>query len=216
MSTILVVEGDPRVREAVRRALVSAPSTEALALIDVGSLAQARDVLAARSPELLVLAPELPDGDGLRLLRETRRRRAPPVAVVHSTFDDDRHIFEALRAGAVGYLLVGSSDEQFRFGIAEALAGGAPMSPAIARRVVESFWRDVAALSATPTELTQRELEVTELLAVGETYDGIGHALGISTNTVRGFIRSIYEKLGVSTKVEAVTQAGRRGLLRRG
>ncbi len=210
MPAVLIIDDDPRVRAAAA-ALVSASGRFTLAG-EAGSAAQGIAMARALCPEVLLLDLGLPDGDGTQVLEALREQAAPPAAIVLTVFDDDAHVFDALRAGALGYLLKDDLIGRVLGAIDEVLAGGSPMSPSIARRVLRTFARP----TATPPEvaLTDRELEVTELLAHGSTYAEIGEMLGISTNTVRSFIRSIYDKLHVCSKTEAVREATRRGLLR--
>jgi len=206
--TVLLVEDDARVRCAVRE-LVS-PSRFTLG----GEAATVADALRLdlASADVVLLDLGLPDGSGLDVLRALRRERANTLAIVMTVFDDDAHVFEALRLGAVGYLLKDDLVGRLVPAIEEACAGGSPMSPTIARRVLGSF------VEPAPSEgvaLTKREREVTELLAHGSTYDDVARMLGISTNTVRTFIRSIYEKLHVGSKTEAVREAMRLGIVKK-
>lgn len=149
----------------------------------------------------------LPDGSGLDLVRWLRQRATPPEVVVLTALSDDEHLFEALRRGACGYLLKSTSADGIAAGVCDALRGGAPMSPAIARRVVGSFGRDAA------TPLTPRETEVLELLVKGASYPQIGVTLGIAIGTVQEHIKKIYRKLEVATKAEAAVEAVRRRLV---
>jgi DNA-binding CsgD family transcriptional regulator len=126
---------------------------------------------------------------------------------VLTSFDDNDRLFEALRAGATGYLLKDAAEREVVSSIREVVAGGAPMTPSIARRVVGELRR--APPSADP--LTRREREVLELLVKGATYEMIGKALGVATGTVQAHIKSIYRKLEVSTKSEATLEAVRAG-----
>ena len=138
-----------------------------------------------------------------------KRGSASTVAELSALADDD-HLFEALRRGACGYLLKSSSPDEIAAGVYDALAGGAPMSPAIARRVVGSFGR-TAPEQTSP--LTPRETEVLELLVKGASYPQIGTALGIAIGTVQEHIKKIYRKLEVATKAEAAVEAVRRQLV---
>jgi DNA-binding NarL/FixJ family response regulator len=149
------------------------------------------------------------------VLRVLRGVGLEPTAVVLTVFDDSEHVFDALRAGAVGYLLKDDFGARLVPALDEACAGGSPMSPTIARRVLASFAEPPSTASADLVPpLTKREHEVTVLLADGASYDEIGRTLGVSTNTVRSFIRSIYDKLHVCSKTEAVKEAVRLGYVR--
>jgi DNA-binding NarL/FixJ family response regulator len=204
----MLVEDDALVRRSVADQLASSDTFELA--VEAPSVAAAHQALDASRPDVVLLDLGLPDGSGLELLGQARARVPAPPCIVLTIFDDDAHIFEALRAGAVGYLLKRDLTTRLLLGLSEAIAGGSPMSPGIARRVLSSF-----AVQPEPvTSLTPRELEVTQLLSKGSTYDEIAHMLGVSSNTVRSFIRSIYEKLQVNSRTEAVWEALRQGLIR--
>jgi DNA-binding NarL/FixJ family response regulator len=152
-------------------------------------------------PDVVIMDIHLPGINGIECTR-TLCAKYPRVQVLICTVhEDDELIFEALRAGAAGYLLKRSSIEDLLEAIRQVLAGGSPMSPAIARRVVSSFRpRKNDGLNA----LTDREQEVLDLMSTGMSAREIGDKLFVSANTVRTHIRHIYEKLQVQTRVEAV------------
>jgi DNA-binding NarL/FixJ family response regulator len=131
--------------------------------------------------------------------------------LVLTGFADEDSIYQALRAGATGYLLKDAGPAAIASAIDEVCDGGAPMSPGIARRVLASFH---ARREGPHPDLTNRERQVLDLLIRGASYTLIGEGLGISTNTVQSHIRSIYRKLEVSTKSEATLVAIRRGYVR--
>ncbi len=210
MIRIVLIEDDPHVRTGIREVLARCPNRyewvgEASTVVD------ARVLCADTRPDVILLDLGLPDGGGADLLRELRARKIDALALVLTIFDDDSHVFDALSAGAVGYLLKDDIPARLSSSLDDLVAGGAPMSPSIARRILATF----ATPPSTTMLLTPREREVIEHLARGLTYDEIGTSLGISTNTVRTFIRSIYEKLHVCSKTEAVFEAMRLGLVKR-
>lgn len=209
MTSVAIVDDDLSVRRAAR-ALIEPVSRFHLSS-EADSVATASALLRDAHPDIVLLDLGLSDGSGIDVLRGLHASKRP-IAIVLTVFEDDAHIFEALRAGASGYLLKHDLDRKLVPALDEAVAGGAPMSPMIARRVLASFAPPAA---SPPNEqvLTAREREVTELLAHGSTYDEVARMLGISANTVRSFIRSIYEKLHVSSKTEAVREAMRLGIL---
>jgi DNA-binding NarL/FixJ family response regulator len=215
MASVLLVEDDPLIARVVRL-LVQHGSHRLVATC--GDVTSGFEAVVREAPDVLLLDLGLPGVDGRELLRLIRELDRPPAAIVITVFDDDGHLFDALRAGAVGYLLKDHMPDRLLGAIDDAMNGGAPMSPGIARRVLGRAMNapnprpSVPPKSSEPA-LTPREREVTELLARGETYDEIALALGVSTNTVRSYVRSIYEKLHASSKTEAVLEAMRRGLL---
>ena len=160
-------------------------------------------------PDIVIMDIRLPGMDGIECTRRISQRFPRVEVLICTVHEDDELIFEALRAGAAGYLLKRSSIEDLLEAIRQVLAGGSPMSPAIARRVVRSFRpRKGDDLNA----LSEREQEVLDLLSTGMTAKEIGEKLFVSTNTVRTHIRHIYEKLQVQTRVEAVKK-GSKGAL---
>lgn len=200
---VLLVEDDPDTREALHDLLRCGGFA-------VTACADGAAALAALSPsvQLALVDLGLPDRPGEQLIRDLRKLRPRLPAVVLTAIPDRARMLAALRAGASGYLLKDAPLEQVVAAVHEALAGGAPMSPQIARQVVQEFH--------TPVDpaLTAREEEVLALLATGATYAEIGQALRIGTGTVQTHIKSLYAKLGIGSKAEAATEAWRRGLIR--
>jgi DNA-binding NarL/FixJ family response regulator len=153
----------------------------------------------------------LPGMSGQELISIVKKEWPRVELVVLTGFADDDSMYEALRAGATGYLLKDAGPAEIASAIDEVCSGGAPMSPGIARRVLAGFH---AHREDPDSDLTPREQQVLDLLTRGASYPLIGQGLGISTNTVQSHIRSIYRKLQVSTKSEATLVAIRRGYVR--
>jgi DNA-binding NarL/FixJ family response regulator len=214
VTPVALVDDDPRVHAAVR-ALLGAPGGRHALVGAATTLAGGRALLRDVPTAALLLDLGLPDGGGAELLRELPALRPGLPVLVLTIFDDDAHLFEALRAGAVGYLLKEELVERLAAALDELLAGGSPMSPSIARRVLRTFTEADGERPLPPSRaLSERELAVVELLAVGATYGEIARGLSISTNTVRTHIRSLYEKLHVASRTEAAIKATRLGLVR--
>lgn len=152
-------------------------------------------------PDVVIMDIRLPGMDGIECTRHITERFKNVQVIICTVHEDDELIFEALRAGASGYLLKRSSIEEILEALRQVLAGGSPMSPAIARRVVSSFR---PRKSDDLNSLSEREQKVLDLLGTGMTAKEIGEKLFVSANTVRTHIRHIYEKLQVRTRVEAV------------
>ena len=131
-----------------------------------------------------------------------------------TVFPDAEKVFQSICNGAVGYLLKKTPAPQLLAAIRDAANGGAPMSPEVARKVVELVRRHGPKPSHPATNLSAQELRLLQLLADGYGYDSAGRQMHISVNTVRTYVRSIYEKLHVNTKSEAVSRAFRAGLIR--
>lgn len=173
-----------------------------------GSVAEGRRRLAAGNWDLALLDLGLPDGSGIQLVREFAG--GDTQIVITTIFDDDEHLFDALRAGANGYLL---KDEppavlvDLLRGIGE---GKPPLSSSIARRILHFFRPPVA----RQTALSPRETEVLTLVARGYTVRDVADTLGMSYNTAAGHLKSIYHKLAVNSRAEAATEALRLGIVR--
>lgn len=149
-------------------------------------------------------------GNGMNGIEAVRRlyRERPDLTVVMLTIQEDStSVFSALCAGAIGYLIKGIPPVQLISALEEAAAGGAPMSPKIARRVVATFHQ------GPPSPLSNRETEVLRLLCQGESYRSIAELLFISGHTVRSHIKNIYEKLHVHSRAQAVAKALRDRLI---
>jgi DNA-binding NarL/FixJ family response regulator len=139
--------------------------------------------------------------------------RYPALKVLMLTvYADNEHIFEAICAGASGYLLKDTPPTKLLEAISELRDGGAPMSPEIARKVVTMFQK-VAPPKREDHRLSAREIEVLQLLADGHGYKTAAHSLSVSVDTIRFHVRNIYEKLHVHSKSEAVLKAFRNGIL---
>jgi DNA-binding NarL/FixJ family response regulator len=176
------------------------------------SVEDALERLGERPVDVLLLDVNLPGmsgSDGVRLIREEH----PRVEVLMLTvYAEEEKIFEAICNGASGYLLKKTRPARLLDAIREAHAGGSPMSPEIARKVVTLF-RKISPPPQATHELTAQERRLLGLLAEGHSYESAGESLRISVNTVRNYIRSIYEKLHVHSKSEAVSKAMRQGLI---
>lgn len=171
----------------------------------------ARALLREQSPDIVLMDLGLPDGSGLDLLPEFARQCPDGVLVVTTISDDDHHLFAALRAGAHGYLLKDHSMEElveFLTGIPD---GRPPLSPPIARRLLDTF-RGPDPDSGVPS-LTARERDVLALLAKGCTIAQAAEVLTISPHTCSGYVKEIYRKLKVSSRAEAAIEAVRLGLV---
>lgn len=164
-------------------------------------------------PDVVVMDIQLPGMDGVECVRELKARMPELNFLMLTAYEDSDRLFESLKAGAGGYLLKRTSSTKLIQAIQELHAGGSPMTPHIARRVVQFFSNapKVSKGSAAELEqLTPGEKKFLEQLAQGFAYKEIADHLGISVHGVRNYIRKIYEKLHVHSKVEAVNKYLRR------
>ena len=181
---------------------------------------EGRELIRNVAADIYLVDLGLPDFSGLTLLPEIVERRPDANAMVISVFDDDAHIIAAIEAGATGYLLKDSDSRNVGDALRELHAGGSPLSPLIAKKVLTLFRRrhdDQKALAASPVLekdlLTERETEVLHQLATGLAFREIAVALGISSHTVAQHVRNIYKKLAVRSRGKAVYEATKLGIL---
>jgi DNA-binding NarL/FixJ family response regulator len=170
-------------------------------------------------PDVLLVDLGLPDVHGTEVIRNAVRRRPDCDVMVITMFGDERNVLASIEAGATGYVLKDASDADLVANILELRAGGAPMSPGIARMVLTRMQgRDRAEAKssgslAVQAELTTREIEVLNALSRGYTYAEIGERLGIALGTVTSHIKNSYRKLTVHSGAAAVTRAAELGLI---
>lgn len=216
MTRLVLLEDEPVIRRGISEWL-SAPNT---GLSIVGSFGRVSDAIEAVDGglqfEVAIVDMNLPDNPGHVFLEHLKKHRSSCAALAFTQFDDTDLVFAALRAGARGYLLKDTSREQLLSAIQEALEGGGPMTPAIARKVISSFSASAASEAAKTEDygLTPREHEALKLLVEGCSYDAVAGRLNVGVGTVQTYVKSIYRKLHVSSKAEATALAMRQGLVR--
>jgi DNA-binding NarL/FixJ family response regulator len=221
---MVISQGAPAAQDEIRVALVEdqASTREALTtLIDgtpgyrmVGayeSMEAALVGLPKQVPDVLLSDIGLPGISGVEGVRRLKERLPELQILMLTVYDDRDHVFEAICAGACGYLIKDTPPPRLLAAIRELHGGGAPLSPEIARKVVNVFQK--TAPPEPDQRLSPRETEVLRLFADGHSYKTAADALSVSTDTVRFHIRKIYDKLHVHSKSEAVLKAFRRGLL---
>lgn len=210
---VALIEDDRATREGFRLLLAGTPGYSCVGAW--GSVEEARVAAArAEAPDVVLLDVRLPGIDGASAVGEFRARWPTALVLMLTSLDDEGTVLEALCNGAVGYILKRTAPARILEAISEATQGGSPMSPEIARRVVGLFQRGAPLRpTVTPITLSPRESQLLGLLAEGHGYQSAADALGIGLNTVRKHIRSLYEKLEVHTRGEAVGKAMRAGLI---
>lgn len=222
LRTILIVEDDEQTREYFAAALETDPATGRV--LKAATVDQARVHLAAIDPDVLLVDIGLPDGSGIDLIRHVRAHSKGTVSMVISVFGDETSIIGALEAGARGYLLKSEAPEDLRLSVAQLCEGGAPISPAIASHLLRRFSEpdDGSAAQSDAANrarndaigLTQREREALLLIVQGMSYQQVANEMGITRHTATSHIRSIYRKLEVRSRSEAVYEALSLGIVK--
>ena len=215
---VLVVDDEELVRTGLRLILDAEPDLTVVGTAEDGAQAVSR--VRELRPEVVLMDIRMPGLDGLAATRQILSGPDTPACkiVVLTTFDVDEHVYEALRAGASGFLLKDVPAEQLAHAVRVAAAGEALLAPSVTRRLITAFTRraPAGAPAARPpglTDLTARELEVLELLAEGLSNAEIGARLFVGEATVKTHVARILTKLGVRDRVQAVIVAFRAGVV---
>ena len=204
---VALVEDQRTTREGLAT-LLRSPGVELVGAF--GSSEEAFEPLTTGVADVVLLDIGLPGASGIEGTRRLREKRPELAILILTVYADEAHVFDAICAGAYGYLLKDTPPERLLAAIREVVDGGAPMSPEIARKVIGSFQRHPAVKTET---LSTRETEVLTLLAAGHSYKTAGAKLTLSLDTVRFHVHNIYDKLHVHSKSEAVARALRDRLL---
>ncbi len=180
-------------------------------IFEAATLEQARIILKNENIDLALVDINLPDGNGVEFVADVMHVSPETYCVMATIFDDDEHIFPALRAGAQGYLLKEQSTSDFITALQGIIKGEPPLSPAIARKMMSYFSADGA--DDKPNKLSERETEILTLIAKGLKRNEVANLLKLSPNTVAAHLKRVYNKLNVSTRAEATMEALRMGLV---
>jgi len=164
--------------------------------------------LAYDNANIYLMDIELPGINGVEGTKIIKQKRPNINIIMVTVFENSKMVFDALCAGASGYLTKSVSPEEIESALKECVAGGAPMSIKIAKMVVGSFQKKTSKI-----ELSSREREVLTLLSKGNSYDGIADKLFISKNTIKYHLKNIYLKLQVNSNIEAVNKANKENLI---
>src|SRR6185436_3503766 len=176
------------------------------------SMEEAIPKISAKVPDVLLSDIGLPGMDGIEGIKILKDKYPQMTVLMLTIYDDDERIFDALCAGASGYLLKNTPPARLLESITEVASGGAPMSPDVARRVINLF-REFRPPGRSPSHLTQQETELLKLIVEGHSYKTAAAKLDISISTVSFHLQNIYNKLQVHSKSEAVAKALRNKLV---
>lgn len=199
-----IVEDRREVRESLAELIGGAPGFRCTGAFR--SMEEALPAIAAREPRLALLDIGLPGMSGIEGARQLRERHPDLLVLALTVYDDDDNIFDALCAGASGYLLKDTPPARLLESLREVVAGGAPMSPAVARRVIALF-RTVHPPERVDYRLTPHETRLLRMLVEGHNYKTAAAELGVSVNTVSFHVKRVYEKLQVHSRSQAVAKA---------
>jgi DNA-binding NarL/FixJ family response regulator len=204
VTTVATIEDRREIREGLAALIDDAPGFHCVGRYR--SMEEALDGLRTRPADLALVDIELPGMSGLEGMRLLREQYPRMLLLMLTVYDDDDRIFEALCAGACGYLLKKTPPARLLESLREAVDGGAPMSPDVARRVIRLF-RDVRPPEKADYDLTPHEIRLLKLMVDGHSYKSAAAILHVTPHTISFHLRHIYEKLEVHSKSEAVAKA---------
>jgi DNA-binding NarL/FixJ family response regulator len=208
---LAIVEDQPRIREGLRVLIDGTQGFHCIGCYE--SMEAAIEGIGRELPDVALVDIGLPEMSGIEGIRVLKRQHPQLAILMLTVYDDDRRIFDALCAGAYGYLLKKTPPARLLESLREVADGGAPMSPEVARRVVTLF-REIRPTEEAACDLTPHEIRLLKLLVEGHNYKTAAVELDVSINTIRFHMRSIYEKLQVHSKSEAVAKSLRQRIVR--
>jgi DNA-binding NarL/FixJ family response regulator len=215
---ILIVDDQRILREGLRTLLGLESDFAVVAEAEDGQAAL--DQYAAHQPDVVLMDIRMPRLDGVEATRRLRERWPDARVIILTTFDDDAYVFDGLRAGALGYLLKDVSGHELADAIRKVAGGGALIEPSVARKVLAEFARLTEparpTLDQLPEPLSEREQEILRLLAAGANNRQIASQLFLAEGTVKNYISTILDKLGVEDRTQAALRARELGLLKPG
>lgn len=208
---VAIVEDDAILREELARVVTGA---EGMDVVGAAETLSAGQTLLASAPDVLLVDLALPDGNGVDLITQARAKIPAIKIVVVSIFGDARSVVRAIEAGADGYLLKGADPGEAEAAIRSVLEGGAPISPAVASHILTRMRERTATRAELDAPLTEKEVAILTDLAKGFRYKEVARLHGISPHTVADHVKSIYRKLAVNSRSEAVFEAVQAGLIK--
>lgn len=208
---VAIVEDLRDIREGLGQLISATPGYRCTGMY--ASMEEAIEKIPHNLPDLVLSDIGLPGMDGISGIGILKQRFPELLILMLTVYDDNERIFDALCAGACGYLLKKTPWPRLVEALKEAVEGGSPMSPEVARRVINLF-REIKPPKAAEYELTPHEIRLLRMLVEGHSYKTAANELHVSVNTIKFHLRHIYEKLQVHTKSEAVAKALRHGLTR--
>jgi DNA-binding NarL/FixJ family response regulator len=219
--SILVVEDEPEFQRRFAEIVAKEPGFSLAGIAP--SVALAKLMLDRAKPDVILVDLGMPDASGIEVIRYCSERYENTDIMVVTVFDDESHVVDSIEAGATGYLLKDTEEAEFIESIKTLHQGGSPVSPVVARHVLERFRLVASGHTVTGAKepvrrrlenpLSSRETQILQLLAKGFSFNEIGNLLEISPYTVATHIKKIYRKLAVNSRGQAVYEASQLGLL---
>jgi DNA-binding NarL/FixJ family response regulator len=209
---IVIYEDNDQLRESLSTMITLSP--DLLLLGGFGNVLQVEQQVGELRPDVILMDIDMPGLNGIEAVKIIRRTYPAALVLMLTVFDDNGHVYDAVVAGASGYLLKKHISDRLLAAIREVLAGEVPMSPGLARMVLLRLQQAPGGAAAVPDYgLTPREKEILGSLALGNSYKMIASSFSLSIDTVRTHIKRIYEKLQVHSQIEAVNKANQERLI---
>lgn len=207
--SVVIVEDDKQIRDGISALLSSTDGFKLIAAYEncEGFLKEIKNNL----PNVVLMDISMPGMNGIDCVKKITGEYSDLKIIMLTVYEEEQKIFDSLRAGASGYILKRASLQEILSSIKEVIAGGGPMSPVVARKVLNFF--NLSGKKKLELNLTNREAEILKELVEGHSYKKISEKLFISLDTVRSHIKGIYQKLHVNSKSEAVAKALKENLL---
>lgn len=212
MITILTYEDNINLRESLVQLISREKNLKVVG--EFGDCIDVEQQVSKYQPDVILMDIDLPELNGIEGVKKIRKVNQNTNILMLTVFDDTQSVYEALYAGANGYLLKKYISDRLIHAINDVVEGGVPMSPAIARIIVKNLQEKGIPKETSEYNLTPREVEVLVSLAKGNSYKMVAEELFISIETVRSHIKNVYSKLHVQSQSEAISKALREGLIR--
>jgi DNA-binding NarL/FixJ family response regulator len=209
-TTVVIADDHPMIRQGLRLALDHLPGIQVIGEATTGQ--QAVELAESLQPDVLIMDINMPEGNGIDATRALTQSSPHVSVLILTMFDDDASVFQAMRAGARGYLLKGAGEHEIERAVRGVADGEAIFGPAVAQRVLDYLSGTRPPQPTAFPELSEREREVLSLLAEGRSNPDIARRLYLSPKTVRNHVSNIFTKLQVADRAQAIIRARDAGL----